>query len=187
MIMKKILSIFAALAFAALCISCQKGDGDAEYGNILVYIPQAMTNGSIDNVYAVPGGEAERTYNFKESGDVVNVFLGVYRSGKIDAKEVTVSVAVDDAESQAQAASLGAAVMPSSLYTLPSSAKVEAGKNSTTFYLALSKAALKDAANAGKTYVLCVRISNPSNYELNEDASVVVVKLDVDALNNLVG
>ena len=186
MIMKKILSIFASIALAALCISCQKGDGDAEYGNILVYIPQAMTNGSIDNVYAVPGGDAERTYNFKAEGDVVNVFLGVYRSGKINAKEVTVNVAVDDAESQAQASAAGAAVMPSSLYTLPSSAKVEAGKNATSFYLALSKSALQDAANAGKTYILCVRISNPSNYQLNEDASVVVVKLDVDALKALI-
>ena len=35
-----ILSVIAAMS-AMLAVSCQKGDGEADYGNSLIYIPQA--------------------------------------------------------------------------------------------------------------------------------------------------
>lgn len=177
--MKKIFfSIIATLcAFAA--VSCQKGDGDAEYGNAVVYIAQAMTNGAIDNVCAVPAGADVYTYNFKVEENVVKVFLSVYRSGKLDASEVTVNIAADATESAAQAAAMGAKVMPESMYSLPLKATVPAGQNGATVYLELQKSALQSASGV---YVLCVGISNPSKYELNEAASSVVVKLDADAM-----
>lgn len=186
MIMKKIFSVLASLATLVFFVSCQKGDGDAEYGNALVYIPQAFTNGTIDNIYPVPSGDAENTYNFKVDGESVNVYLGVYRSGKLDGSAVKVTVAADASASSAQAAALGAKVMPGSLYSLPATAQVEAGENACTFFLTIPKSELTKPANAGQVYVLCVRISDPSAYKLNEDGSVVVVKLDVDALKALV-
>ena len=174
--------ILSVLSVFLLAASCEKADGEAEYGNLLVYIPQAMTNGTIDNIYDVPSGDAEYTYNFRVQEGVVNVFLSVYRSGKIKAREVIVDVIADLNSTAAQAEALGAETMPSSLYTLPAKAGVPAGVNSGSFYLAVPKASLMDETHAGKIYVLCVRIANPSNYELNEDASEVVVRLDVDAL-----
>lgn len=184
--MKK--TIFSILAI--ICIfsaaSCQKGDGDAEYGIAKVYITQAMTNGTIDNVYAVPGGDDIYTYNFKAEDDVVKVYLSVYRSGKLKADAVTVNVQTDVSASEKEASKTGAEVMPEGMYSLPATVTVPADKNSTTFYLELQKSALSAAEAAGKVYVLCVNITNPSRYELYESASQVVVKLDVDALKSLV-
>lgn len=182
---KTVIILLSALCLFAFA-SCEKADGEAEYGNLIVYIPQAMTNGIIDNVYDVPSGGLEDTYNFKAETGTVDVFLGVYRSGKINAAEVTVDVLVDEAATQAQAAELGAEVMPAAMYTLPAKATVPAGVNSKTFYLSIPRSALTEAANAGKVYVLCVSIANPTRFELNEDASTVVVRLDVDALKALI-
>jgi hypothetical protein len=44
--------------------SCAKGDGDKIYGVEKVYIPQSMSDGGITNVYNVPSGGGEYTYNF---------------------------------------------------------------------------------------------------------------------------
>lgn len=178
--MKKILfSILATLcAFAA--VSCQKGDGDAEYGNAVVYIAQAMTNGAIDNVYAVPAGADVYTYNFKVEENAVKVYLSVYRSGKLNAEDVTVNLEANASASAEQAKAMGAEVMPEAMYSLPLKATVPGDKNSTTVYLELQKSALQAAS--GKVYVLCVDITNPTKYELSKDASEVVIKLDVDAM-----
>lgn len=50
-----ILSVIAAMS-AMLAVSCQKGDGEADYGNSLIYIPQATVSAGIDNYYNVPSG-----------------------------------------------------------------------------------------------------------------------------------
>ena len=176
--MKKILLLATICVLAA--VSCQKGDGDAEYGIAQVYITQAMTNGTIDNVYAVPGGDDVYTYNFKVEENVVKVFLSVYRSGKLDVDEVTVDVVADDAASAQQATALGAAIMPQDMYSLPAKVTVPAGQNAVTFYLELQKSAL--SAASGKVYVLCVGVKNPTAFQLYEPASQVIVKLDVDAM-----
>lgn len=51
-----ILSVIAAMS-AMLAVSCQKGDGEADYGNSLIYIPQATVSAGIDNYYNVPQAE----------------------------------------------------------------------------------------------------------------------------------
>ena len=43
-----ILSVIAAMS-AMLAVSCQKGDGEADYGNSLIYIPQATVSAGIDS------------------------------------------------------------------------------------------------------------------------------------------
>lgn len=182
--MKKITSFILAAFCAFAMVSCDKGDGSAEYGNPYIYISQAMTNGTLNNIYAVPGGDGVYTYNFKVDGDVVKVFLSAYRSGKLNATEVTVDVVANASASATNAASMGAEVMPQAMYTLPSKVTVPAGENYKTFYLELQKSALLDASAAGKTYVLCVDLANPTAYSLYEEACEVVVKLDVDAMKS---
>ena len=60
---------------SVLCLfalaSCAKGDGDKDYGVEKVYIPQAMADGGITNVYKVPSGEGEYTYNFAIENETV--------------------------------------------------------------------------------------------------------------------
>lgn len=174
--------------FAIMCVislfalaSCAKGDGDLDYGIEKVYIPQSMSDGGITNVYNVPAGGGEYTYNYSVEEATVEVFLGVLRSGKQAGEAFTVDVVVNTAATASKATELGAEAMSSSLYTLPSQVKVDAGTNSTNFTLNLDKAALK--AKAGKKLVLCVGLANPSRYELSEKASEVTVLVDVDALN----
>ena len=178
--MRKILfTIMSVISLFALA-SCAKGDGDKEYGVEKVYIPQSMADGGITNVYNVPSGDGEYTYNFSIEDETVEVYLGVLRSGKQSGEAFTVDVVVNAETTAAQAAELGAEVMASDLYTLPSQVKVDAGMNGTTFHLSLNKAGLK--AKTGKKLVLCIALANPSAYELSENADEVTVLVDVDAL-----
>ncbi|MBR5211435.1 MAG: DUF1735 domain-containing protein [Bacteroidales bacterium] len=178
--MRKILyTIMSVICLFALA-SCAEGDGDKLYGVEKVYIPQSMADGGITNIYNVPSGDGEYTYNFSIEDETVEVFLGVLRSGKQAGEAFTVDVVVNNETTAAQATALAAEVMSSDLYTLPSNVKVEAGTNQTRFNLSLNKAALK--AKAGKKLVLCIALANPSKYELSEAAAEVTVLVDVDAL-----
>ncbi len=170
------MSVISLFALA----SCAKGDGDKEYGVEKVYIPQSMADGGITNIYNVPSGDGEYTYNFSIEDETVEVYLGVIRSGKQSGESFTVDVVVNEETTVAQATALGAEVMPSELYTLPTQVKVDAGTSGTTFHLSLNKEALK--SNAGKKFVLCIALANPSKYELSENAAEVTVLVDVDAL-----
>ena len=179
--MRKILFTIASVIVLFALTSCAKGDGDKDYGIEKVYIPQSMADGGITNVYNVPSGEGEYTYNFSIEEETVEVFLGVVRSGKQAGEAFSVDVLVNDESTAKQAATLGAEVMSPSIYTLPSNVSVAAGTNSKTFSLSLNKEGLK--ANAGKKLVLCVALASPTKYELSEKASEVTVLVDVDALN----
>ena len=170
------MSIVALFALA----SCAEGDGDKDYGIEKVYIPQSMADGGITNIYNVPSGEGEYTYNFAITEETVEVYLGVIRSGKQAGEAFSVNIVINDESTAAQAAALQAEVMPESLYTLPESISVAAGKNAASFNLSLNKAALK--SYAGKKLVLCIALASPTKYELSEKASEVTVLVDVDAL-----
>ena len=177
---KIIFTLMSVISLFALA-SCAKGDGDKDYGVEKVYIPQSMADGGITNVYKVPSGEGEYTYNFAIKEETVEVYLGVMRSGKQSGKAFTVDIVVNDEASAAQAAKYEAEVMPASLYTLPEDVSVAAGKNAATFNLSLNKAALK--AKAGKKLVLCVGLANCTAYEISEKAAEVTILVDVNALN----
>ena len=177
---KIIFSLMSIICLFALA-SCAKGDGDKDYGVEKVYIPQAMADGGISNVYNVPSGEGEYTYNYEITSETVEVFLGVLRSGKQSGNAFTVDVVVNDESSAAMAAKYGAEVMDAGIYTLPEKVSVEAGKNSKTFHLSLNKAALKE--KAGQKLVLCVGLANCTAYEISEKAAEVTVLVNVNALN----
>lgn len=177
---KIIFSLMSVICLFALS-SCAKGDGDKDYGVEKVYIPQAMADGGITNVYNVPSGEGEYTYNFAIEEETVEVYLGVLRSGKQSGKAFTVDIVVNDENSVAQATKLGAEVMDPGMYTLPEQVSVAAGSNSKTFHLSLNKAALKE--QAGKKLVLCVGLANCTAYEISEKAAEVTILVNVNALN----
>lgn len=171
-----------AVSAALLAVSCQKGDGDVDYGNMLVYIPQATVSGGLDYYYTVPSGGAENTYNFRVDGDVVNVMLGVARSGKASGEAFSVEVVVDNGLTEKAVEALKATPLQGSAYTLPSKVEVEAGRNNASFYLAVKKSEIV----AGTKYVLGVAIENPSSYDLAKSNTEVVVVIDSDALLKLI-
>lgn len=174
--MKRFLMAISIAAAALLSLSCQKGDGDADYGNEFVYIPQATVSGGIDNYYNVPSG-LENTANYYIEGGNVNVLLGVIRSGKSAYKAYSVDILTDDALSAKAASELGAKVLPASAFTLPGKASVPDGEAGVSFVLAAQQTAL----TAGK-YVVAVKIANPSKYELSKSNTSVIVVIDADQL-----
>lgn len=173
-----ILSVIAAMS-AMLAVSCQKGDGEADYGNSLIYIPQATVSAGIDNYYNVPSGGAENTLNFGTTETDVDIYLGVMLSGKKAGSGFSVNIVEDSEASISAAAALGATVLPLSAYELPSVVNVASGRNSGTFSLVLHKEFVMEN---GGTCVLALRLADPSAYKLSSKATSVVVVIDVDSL-----
>lgn len=177
-------------AVALMSVSCEKGDSIKDVGYAKVYIPQATVTG-LDNSYPIPLGPfgQNTTYSCNYENGILNIALGVVRSGYLnDQKAFSVSVAVDAAETNEKVANLGSAVaIPSGAYTLPDKVQVESGKNTGTFYMGVnlrqlssSAATLKDGGS-WKKLVLSVRISNPTEYELADANTSVVVVVDLNS------
>jgi hypothetical protein len=72
-----------------------------------------------------------------------------------------------------------AVLLADSMYTLPSTVTVPAGKNSASFLLSIDSKALE--AYAGKTVLLTVQLSNPTKYMLNTTLDKTVVEINVHA------
>ncbi len=172
--MKRILFILAVVITCFLSVSCQKTDGEIDYGNTFIYIPQATAGAGLSSDYFVPSGTGENTRNFKVNGDNIDIMLGVLRSGKEKGEAFSVDIVVDRSRSS----------MPEAIYTLPSKVEVKSGSNQASFYLSVSKASLSDYA--GKKLNLILSLANPSRYELAEKNISVNIILDVDALKKLI-
>ena len=188
----RVVQVFVALCTFILA-ACQEGDGDADYGFSRIYMPQSSVTG-IDNHYPVPGGSGVYTYNFRVdtlangAPDKLQIILGVSRSGKISgAGGFVVNVHVlsemtDDAVNEIE----DALALPSSIYTLPEKAAVEAGKNSAAFYLTVDVNQLMDGSYDGKKLALAVGISDSaSGFDPEADGTSVIVLIYVDALRQI--
>jgi hypothetical protein len=174
-LMKIFLSKWAvALLFATIALT------ETPVGIELVYIPQSALSGGTNLNYAVPTGLGTAK-NFKVEGDLVNVLLGVSKSGKADAEAFTVDVSTrSDTINQLIAGGATFQLLPSSAYTLPQTVTVASGASSANFNLAINKTALK--TYAGKKMAVCVVVSNPSLYTLSAKNRQVIVIIDVNAL-----
>lgn len=173
--------ILIVLVVFSISMGCQKGDGEKDYGFPYIYMPQAMVSGGLDNYYSVPAGGGEYSYNFNVEEGKLNVILGVLRSGKVSNEAYSVSVNSMDPSAD-ELAAVGAALMPSGIYTLPQTVEVPADKSGEAFYLSVDAEALKSGAYDGQKLAVIVEISNPSNFELAEDGTSVVVILDVNSI-----
>lgn len=186
--MKAIFKLLAAAAISIIVFSCAKGDGDADYGNYLIYIPQATQSGGINNQYNVPSGDRPYTYNFKVEEDRILMMLGVSRSGKGTGEGYSVDVVDNRVASEsfvASSAEVGEtkyAVMPESMYSFPPTVTVPDGSYSESFYVEVSKAEMTDPAYDSKVLVLTLKLANPSKYELAAQNTEVTVLLDTDAM-----
>jgi len=173
-------------------VGCEKNDSETPFGNSVIYIPQATVGNGQNQIYMVPSGKDKNTYNFKVDtlGKIVNVFLGVTRSGldtykaySVDVSTRTDTVATLIANGLINPPSttiLPVEVLPQTAYNLPLKVSVPDGKYSAGFYLPIKLDVLK--TYAGKKVALCVVISNPTNYILSTVNNKVIVLIDVDAL-----
>ncbi|WP_423126660.1 hypothetical protein [Gaoshiqia sp. Z1-71] len=175
----KVKIVLMLLLILSIFSGCQEGDGDQDYGFAYIYMPQAMVSGGLTNYYNVPSGGGEYTYNFKIQDGQLNVILGVLRSGKLADEAYRVDINASETSADVLSA-VGGLALPTAIYSLPQNVNVPSGKSGETFYLSLDADALMSEAYDGQKLVLTIGISNPTNFELADVGTSVVVIIDVD-------
>jgi hypothetical protein len=183
----KIGSLFALIILLVMAMSsCDKAYNNASFGYNYIYMPQATVSGGLNLNYPVPAGLDTATYNYQLDtvNHKLNVYLGVAASGEKAGLGYTVNVSANiDTTNQIITGGTipNAILLPDSIYTLPSSVTVLAGKSSGSFFLTINSTDLLQFA--GKTAVLTVQLSSPTNYQLNTQLNKVVVVINVSKLN----
>lgn len=172
--MKKILIfLLAAVAFCMAFTSCEEADSEKAWGTAVIYMPQANYD-----PYVVPNkGTAEqvnRNYSIDEDRRLLNIFLGVYRSGLQELKEYSVEIASENVKLA------GAQELPPAYYELPMTVTCPKGKRDATFYLSVDLDFLIN--NSKKDYSLGIYIFNPEGYELNPDLTMTTVRINTSEL-----
>ncbi len=189
---------FAAMAF--IFAGCEPSDATKDYGFPKIYIPQATITG-MDNSYPIPNGpigqNSKYVCNYKDGK--LNIALGVVRAGYLaKEKAFTVDLGVSQSETEKKLAELDskgtpAAALATSLCTIPAKISVAEGENTGTCYvsidlqeLAKDKASITETTAEGDVYkqlVLGLEISNPTEYELAESNTSVIIILDLNSEN----
>ena len=184
--MNAIIKILVAAASLVAVFSCAKGDGDADYGNCLIYFPQATQSGGINNQYNVPSGEGPYTYNFRIEEDRILAMMGVMRSGKAEGSAFSVDIVEDRAASESFVSASGHQymVMPETMFSFPALVSVPDGSYSADFYVEISRAEMTDPAYDSKILVLTLKLQNPTKYELAGNNTVVTLLLDTDKMES---
>ena len=188
--MKKIYFAVLALACGLMMASCSDPALDAEYGNTLIYMPQAAHNIGVDNNLNV---NVSKSALNSAPGHQTETTLGIYRSGTAPKQSFSVDlkiVADTLAAAKAIAMTAGApakydiyktGILLDPLYydPLPEKLTVEDGNRQATTKLVLHDGDLTATYPVGQTLLLPVRIENPTKYEINESLAftMVVVKI----------
>ncbi|MGI6520584.1 MAG: hypothetical protein ACOX2D_05555 [Fermentimonas sp.] len=183
----KVILIAPIFLFLILLLSCDDDISKREWGDSKIYMPQAcMLDGGLTNNYPVPLNNNPSTNNYtinKEFG-LLQIVLGVYRSGKQTLKGYSVEVAPNIIETKKFIMDNDKRVMlPEDTYTLPSVVNVKDGERQAIFHLTIDLNKLtKEYPDFGtKDICLIVEISNPSKYELNEYLSKTNIIIDGSA------
>ena len=186
--MKKI--ILALLPLLAV-VSCADPALDADYGDTLVYMPQAAHNIGVDNNLNLSISANAVTQNpDKRTGTT----LGIYRSGTAEKEAFSVDlvIATDTlARAQAIAAEPDAADQYSIYKTgvllddgyyepLPSKLTVPDGQRQAMTKLILHDAEILEDYPVGQILILPVRIENPTKYTLNTSLSTTMVVITIE-------
>ena len=187
----KISAFIAGLIVTIAFVSCEKIDSDKAFGYSQIFIPQSTVSGGQNLHYLVPTGANKDTYNFKVDtlGNKVNVLLGVSRSGleaydtytvNIETCTDTINTLIANGGINTVASAIPVQLLPETVYTLPASVSVPAGKYSESFYLEIKLDVLK--TYVGQKVALCIAITNPTKYTLSATNNKVIVLIDVDKL-----
>lgn len=194
--LRNYLSVLAIAVMAMTMVGCEPSDANKDYGFPLIYIPQATVTG-LDNSYPIPNGPFGQNTKYTcyyEDGKL-NIALGVVRAGKLaQEKAFTVDLGVSEDETSKKIEELmgketPAAALPVSICTIPEKISVPEGENTGTCYISVDLQALsadKAAIMEGEVYkqlVLGLEISNPTEYELAETNTSVIIILNLNDAN----
>ena len=178
LLMVSLLSLFIA--------SCGKDDSRINYGSNLIYMPQAAQAVNAGNsAYNIPGNQTDpRTYNFTRNGANIEIFLGVYLSGKIvdNPFGVDITTKPDTINTLISSGGLGSQVilMPSNIFVLPSHIDVYKGQNEANFKLSIDTGTLR--SYSGQNLAVAVNIANPTVYKLNATLCTTIILLNVNSV-----
>lgn len=177
--MKKLI-LFAFIS-ALLFSACKKAAKDEEFGFAKLYMPQAtVQSAGLNNNYFV------YIKNYKTAD--TTILVGLYRSGLQPLTSVNVSLSVDQdtlakaiVQSMASGASSNldvyktAKLLPQAYYTMPNSIGLNDGQRESYVGLVVNKTLLEADPDYGvKSFILPVRISNPTKFELNPKLSLTM-------------
>ena len=194
--LRNYMSVLAIAVMAMTMVGCEPSDANKDYGFPLIYIPQATVTG-LDNSYPIPNGPFGQNTKYTcyyEDGKL-NIALGVVRAGKLaDEKAFTVDLGVSENETTKKVDELvgketPAAALPVSVCSIPEKISVPAGDNTGTCYVSVDLQALsanKASIMEGEVYkqlVLGLEISNPTEYELAETNTSVIIILNLNDTN----
>lgn len=187
--------LFLVMGVAAFILAgCEPSDAEKDYGFPVIYIPQATATG-LDNTYPVPNGplDQNKSYVCRFANGKLDIALGVVRAGAIaDEKAFTVNLNICDTETDRKIAEYegkGTPVtgLPVNLCNIPDKISVKAGDNTGTCYVTVDLEALSSQASSlmtdgrYKLLVLGLEISDPTEYELAQTNTSVVIVLDLNS------
>lgn len=194
--MKTLYKILPVLALFFAFAACEENDATRDYGFAKLYIPQATVTG-LDNSYPIPlgpfGQNSVYTCKYDNGTGILDIEVGVIRSGYYaEQKGYSVDLKVSDTETADKLATYSeagtpAAELPAAVVTVPSKITVPAGQSGEAVYvsvdlkaLALQKTSLW-VTDKYKLLVLGLEISNPTEYELADNNTSVVIVLDLNS------
>jgi len=194
--MKTLYKILPVLALVLAFASCEENDATRDYGFPKIYIPQATVTG-LDNSYPIPLGPLDQytsyACKFDNTSGILDIEVGVIRSGYLaQQKGYSVDLGVSSTQTANKLAAYSeagtpAAELPAAVVTVPSKITVPAGQSGEAVYvsvdlkaLALQKTSLW-VTDKYKLLVLGLEISNPTEYELADNNTSVVIVLDLNS------
>lgn len=157
----------SVIAVIAVTTSCKKYQEvvPASFSDQKLYMPAAVDGNSINGVYninaiAVPGQTFR--YDIDAANKKLNIKLSVFRSGITNSGEISTSIFVNN-DTITKLIALRridstAVLLPSNLYTLPSSVTIADGSDLAKFDLSINLDSM--LANTTKRYALAVGISS---------------------------
>ncbi|MEA4916829.1 hypothetical protein [Proteiniphilum sp.] len=182
---KHIYSLLLVVLLAAL-ITCEKADSDKDWGNSLIYLPQAaLLDGGNTIHYPVPFDKnaALQNYIIDSTGtNTIKVIMGVYRSGLEELQGYSVSVLPNPAVLQQKLAEIEDSFeLPADLYSFPATVDVPDGKRGADFYVTIDRKRLLEEYGhlRNKSMIIALSIDKPTRYTLNDKLSTVVVVINM--------
>ena len=191
--MKNIHKILLFVLVSAF-VSCQPNDATKDYGFAKIYIPQATVTG-LDNSYPIPLGpfyqNSVYTCKYDKGSGKLSIVVGVIRSAYLsEQKAFSVSLGYSQSETDRKLEeyadkAVPAAALSPSVCTIPGTIQVEAGNNGGTCYVDVDMKALAAQRSSlvtpegYKFLVMGLEITNPTEYELADNNTSVVIVLDL--------
>ncbi len=186
---KVFLTIMLVGSFVSLC-SCSDPAVGGDYGEALIYMPQATKNLGIDNNLNL---SIDAAMVAVDPENRTQTTLGIYRSGTEEKLTATVDLVINTdslATAQAIAAAPGAdgkydiyktgVLLEEKYYEpLPKKLTINGGERQATTQLILHDSEIVADYGAGSILLLPVQIKNPTRYSLNESLSLTMVVIRI--------